>query len=204
AYQGVAAPHTGQPLSEALLLGVSGGIAFGYFTFEYEGYRPHVSLLPRNTFDPLETLFDRLAIPREVLQAGKPEKGLQNLITALENGQPALVWVDRTLLPYTRMNYDERNWRNEPVLVFGIDGERAYIADRSNRPITVALDDLAKARSRIKQERFRVVTLGAPDMARLAGAVQKGIWQCVSLFTDKPPKGKKENFGFAAYDHWAD
>ncbi|MBN1449981.1 MAG: hypothetical protein JW963_03125 [Anaerolineales bacterium] len=31
ALQGVVAPHTGQPFSEALLLGVSGGITFGYF-----------------------------------------------------------------------------------------------------------------------------------------------------------------------------
>ena len=31
--QGILAPHTGKPYSEALLLGVSGGIAFGYFTF---------------------------------------------------------------------------------------------------------------------------------------------------------------------------
>ena len=36
AVQGIKAPHTGQPYSEALLLGVSGGIAFGYFTFEYK------------------------------------------------------------------------------------------------------------------------------------------------------------------------
>ncbi|HET6595505.1 MAG TPA: hypothetical protein VFG81_07770 [Anaerolineales bacterium] len=41
ALQGVRAPHTGKPYSEALLLGVSGGIAFGYFTFEYKGYLPH-------------------------------------------------------------------------------------------------------------------------------------------------------------------
>jgi hypothetical protein len=50
ALQGIKAPHTGKPYSEALLLGISGGIAFGYFTFEYKGYLPHVALLTRNTF----------------------------------------------------------------------------------------------------------------------------------------------------------
>ena len=54
AYQGITAPHTGQPYSEALLLGVSGGVVMGYFTFAYEGYDPHVALLTRNTFDPLK------------------------------------------------------------------------------------------------------------------------------------------------------
>lgn len=196
--------YQGTPLSEALLLGVSGGAAFGYFTFEYAGYRPHVVLLPRNTFDPLETLLDRLAIPREVMQTTSADKGHQNLLAVLEDGQPALVWLDKFLLPYTRYPYDERNWRNEPVVVFGVDGNTVHVADRSNRPYTVALEDFTRARARIKQDRFRVVALGAPDRERLPGAVQKGIWQCISLYTDKPPKGKKENFGFAALDYWAD
>jgi butirosin biosynthesis protein H-like len=93
AYQGIPAPHTGQPLSNSLLLGVSGGIAVGYFLFEYKGYLPHIALLTRNTFDPLETLFERLAIPREVLQTSKPETALKNLMNVLESGHPALVWV---------------------------------------------------------------------------------------------------------------
>ncbi|MCA9912908.1 MAG: hypothetical protein KC496_06150, partial [Anaerolineae bacterium] len=50
AYQGFTAPHTNQPYSEALLMGVSGGAVFGYFFFHYEGYDPHVALLTRNTF----------------------------------------------------------------------------------------------------------------------------------------------------------
>ena len=37
AYRGVTAPHTGKPISEALLLGISGGIVFGYFSFAYDG-----------------------------------------------------------------------------------------------------------------------------------------------------------------------
>ena len=49
ALQGVKAPHTGKSYSEALLLGVRGGIAFGYFTFEYKGYLAHVALLRRTT-----------------------------------------------------------------------------------------------------------------------------------------------------------
>ncbi|MCA9971464.1 MAG: hypothetical protein KC425_14665, partial [Anaerolineales bacterium] len=53
AYRGVTAPHTGRPYSEALLLGVSGGLALGHFTFAYEGYDPQCNILTRNTFDPL-------------------------------------------------------------------------------------------------------------------------------------------------------
>src|ERR671923_2586022 len=75
ALQGVKAPHTGKPYSEALLLGISGGIVFGYFVFEYKGYLPHVALLTRNTFSPFETILERLAIPHEVRQTTNPEQG---------------------------------------------------------------------------------------------------------------------------------
>ena len=33
--------------------------------------------------------------------------------------------------------------------------------------------------------------------------MQKGIWQCISLYTEAPPRGKKDNFGFAALQYWA-
>ena len=45
AYRGVTAPHTGEPYSEALLMGVSGGAVMGYFAFAYEGYDPMARIL---------------------------------------------------------------------------------------------------------------------------------------------------------------
>ena len=35
-YHGVKAPHTAEPYTEAMLLGISGGITFGYFTFHLQ------------------------------------------------------------------------------------------------------------------------------------------------------------------------
>lgn len=203
AYQGLPAPHTGKPISEALLLGISGGITFGYFTFEYKGYQPHIALLTRNTFDPMEAIFERLAIPREVLQTSKPETGLKNLIDVLESGHPALVWADAFLLPYNLLPYDKSNWMMAPIVVYGVKDDLAYIADRSCKPFIIPLDDLTAARARVKDDKFRVLALDAPDMDKLPAAVQKGIWQCISLYTDAPPKGKRENFGLAALEHWA-
>jgi hypothetical protein len=204
AYQGVPAPHTDKPISEALLLGVSGGITVGYFTFEYKGYDPHIALLTRNTFDPMETMFERLAIPREVLQTSKPEAGVKNLVDVIETGHPALVWVDRFSLSYNQLPYDDHNWMVVPIVVVGVEGDSVSIVDRSNKPLIVPMDELTKARARVKDIKFRVIALDAPDMDKLPAAVQKGIWQCVSLYTDAPPKGKRDNFGFAALEYWAD
>ena len=53
AYQGYRAPHTGEPYSDALLFGVSGGAVFGYFHFHYKGYDPQINILTRNTVQDL-------------------------------------------------------------------------------------------------------------------------------------------------------
>ena len=115
AYQGVKAPHTNEPISEALLLGISGGITVGYFTFEYTGYLPHVAFLTRNTFSPMDTMLDRLAIPRDTIQTTSADKADSNLFAVLESGRPPLVWADIFNLPYNHLPYDEHNWRMEPV-----------------------------------------------------------------------------------------
>jgi hypothetical protein len=202
AYQGVKAPHTGEPLSEALLLGVSGGVTVGYFTFEYEGYPPHIALLTRNTFSPLDTLFERLAIPRDVLQTSDAGKAESNLCSVLEAGLPALVLVDMFSLSYNNLPYDARNWGAVPVLVYGYEQDKAYLADRANVPIIIPTSELQAARGRIKKDKFRVTSLDAPDLSRLAAAVTKGIWQCINLYTEAPPKGKRDNFGLAALRYW--
>jgi hypothetical protein len=204
AYGEQPAPHTGKPLSEALLMGISGGIAVGYFLFEYKGYLPHVALLTRNTFDPLDTLFERLALPREVLQTAKPEAAMKNLLDVLESGHPALVWTDLFSLPYNLLSGSDPMWAMVPIVVYGVEGDTVYLADRSRQPLTITIDEMMTARGRVKQDKYRVMILDAPDMDKLPAAVIKGIWQCISLFTDAPPKGTRQNFGLAALQHWAD
>src|SRR5688572_6448123 len=95
AMQGIKAPHTGQPYSETLLLGISGGIAFGYFTFEYKGYLPHVALLTRNTFNPFSTILERLSIAQDVRQTNKPDSAEKNLRDTLESGLYPIAWADQ-------------------------------------------------------------------------------------------------------------
>lgn len=206
AYCQMNAPHTGEPYSEALLLGVSGGIVMGYFTFAYEGYDPHVALLTRNTFDPFNTMLSRLGVVQDVRQTAKPEKGVANLVDTLQDGIPAIVWADMWGLPYNALAYDEGMWGNMPIVVYGYDQEedQVWIADRAAVPLTVTTEELMTARARIKKDKFRVITLDMPDPEKLPAAVSAGIWDCIKLFTEKPPKGAKKNFGFAAYQHWND
>jgi hypothetical protein len=206
AYQGIIAPHTDQPYSESMLLGVSGGLVMGYFTFHYEGNDPMVHILTRNTFDPLDNVYERLNIEQEVRQTGSAQVGVVNLVDLLEGGLPAIVMADRFSLPYNALPYDEGNWGMFPILVYGYDEDedRVWIADRARVPLTVSTGELAAARARVKKTKFRVTTFGPPDEAKLLSAVRDGIRDCISLFTEPPPKGSKHNFGFLAYERLAD
>ena len=206
AYRGVKAPHTGQPYTEAMLMGVSGGILMGYFSFAYKGHDPHVAILTRNTFNPLDTLLVRLGVIQHVLQTTDAKKGLKNLLNTLEEGCPAIVWADAFSLPYNGLTPKSDWWAVFPILVYGYeaDEDTVWIADRAAAPLTVTTGELAAARARVKKEKFRILTLDPPDPNKLAVAAQQGIWDCLKRYTEAPVKSARANFGLAAFGRWAD
>lgn len=208
ALQGIQMPHTKSAPSEALLLGLSGGITFGYFSFAYKGLDPHVALLTRNTFDPLEKLLDRLSIVRTVKQTTDASKAEKNLFDALDNGQPVLVWADQISLPYN--TYDgmlgDEMYMMMPVVVFGHDAKKGTvdIADQSRKPMKIDASILTRARARVKKEKFRQMTLTLPSFDKLAQGVASALRASIQSFYTSPVKGYATNFGFAAYQRWAD
>jgi hypothetical protein len=206
AYSGVKAPHTGQPYSEAMLMGVSGGVLMGYFSFAYEGHDPHVAILTRNTFNPLDTLLVRLGVIQHLQQTTNAKKGLQNLLDALDSGSPAIVWADAFSLPHNGLDSRQDWWAMFPILVYGYDDEAGsvYIADRSSQPFIVTPAELAAARGRVKKDKHRLLTLEPPDSSKLPVAVQQGIWDCLKRYTEAPVKNAAKNFGLAAFQRWAD
>jgi hypothetical protein len=166
---------------------------------------PHVVILTRNTFDPLDTLLARLGIEQTVRQTPNPAKGVANLLDVLDDGLPAIVWADMYSLPYNALPQDAGMWGMMPVVVFGYDadGDAVAIADRARVPLTVTTAELAAARGRVKETRQRILTLDLPDPEKLPAAVLAGIWDCLKLYTEAPPKGARTNFGLAAFEHWA-
>ena len=205
-YAGARAPHTGLPYSEALLMGVSSGAVMGYFSFAYEGYEPHVVILTRNTFDPMDTLLARLGIVQTVRQTARADKGVANLVDTLADGSPAIIWADMYSLPYNALPADSGMWAMMPIVVFGYDvaADTVWIADRAHVPLTVTTTDLAAARGRVAKDKQRLLTLDHPDPEKLPSAVTAGIWDCIKLYTEAPPKGARTNFGLAAFRHWAE
>ena len=204
AYRGVKAPHTGRPLSEALLMGISGGLLMGYFNFAYAGYDPHIAILTRNTFDPLETLLVRLGTVQHLRQTTNAAKGEQNLIEALESGEPVIAWPDIFLLPYNGLSFDQGMWGANPIVVYGYEADRVLIADRARVALTVTPDELATARARVKKDRFKLLTIEPPNLDKLPVAVQHGIGDCLKRYVEAPVASAKNSFGFAAFQRWAE
>jgi hypothetical protein len=95
-------------------------------------------------------------------------------------------------------------WQMFPLVVYGYEADAVWLADRARVPLTVTPAELAAARARVKKIKFRLLTLDLPNPDKLATAVQKGIWDCLKLYTEAPPKGSKTNFGLAAFKRWAD
>jgi hypothetical protein len=203
AYQGIKAPHTGKAYSEEFLLGMSGGINFGYFTFHYSGLPPQLAVLTRNTFDPFQTILERLGSSQEVFQTSTAKKGLSNLIQILEEGKAAIAWADAYSLPYEASKGRADYWAMQPIVVYGIDDSAAWIADRAAVPLQISTDDLEKARARVKKDKFRVISLEAPNEGKLVSSVNMAIWQCIRIFTEAPPRGTRNNFGLSAYENWS-
>lgn len=202
-FQGAKAPHTGKAYSEDFLLGLSGGITFGYFTFQYSDLEPQLALLTRNTFDPFQTLLERMGVVQDLYQSANKNKGLDNLNHVLEEGQAAIVWADSFSMPYEAHASRTDYWAMYPIVVYSHDGQQAKIADRAKVPLLVSAADLEFARAKIKKDKFRVMSISAPKEEKLIRSVNLSIWQCIRIFTEAPPKGSKNNFGFNAYAHWA-
>ena len=205
AYQGAKAPHTNEAPTEALFFGISGGIAMGYFVFAYEGYDPMAKVLTRNTFDPFPRILDRMAIPREVIRSNNADKAVSNLVDTLENGTPVIALADHFTLSYNALPADDEGmWGMLPIVVYGYDeaNDEVYIADRASVPLTVTTSTLHTARARVKKDKFQIMTLDTPNWDKLSAAVQMGIWDCIRLYTEEPPRGPKSNFGFDGFHKW--
>lgn len=165
---------------------------------------PHLALLPRNTFDPFPTMLERLGIVQDVRQTNKVEIAEKNLAEALTSGLYPLVWADQFSLPYNDLGTNPAMWVMSPILALALDGKNVLVADRSSQPFHLSMAELTKVRGRVKEDKYRLIILDAPQPAKLAVAVSKGIYQCIQLFTEQPPKGARHNFGFAAYQRLAD
>jgi Butirosin biosynthesis protein H, N-terminal/Domain of unknown function (DUF4872) len=209
ANRGLVAPHTGQPLSEAMVLGAGGGLGAGYILWEFKAHDSRSLVLGfRNSWQypdrwAVKTC-RRLGVPAAVHETGSAAKADAELRAAVGQGVPAIAWADQQLLGYRHLPAWLEGRGGPPVTVYGLDDAAgtALVDDRNRAPLTVSLDALAAARARVVSYKRRLLVLDAPaaelDGDRLRRAVRDGLAEQVEHLSQR-----SDSFSLPAFRKWA-
>jgi Butirosin biosynthesis protein H, N-terminal/Domain of unknown function (DUF4872) len=209
ANRGLLAPHTGQPLSEAMVLGAGGGLGAGYILWEFKAHDlRHLVMGFRNSWQYPDRwarkVCQRLGVPADMHETGSAARADTQLRAAVDQGVPAIAWADQRLLGYRHLPAWLEGFGGHPVTVYGIDGQAgtALLDDRNLAPLTVPLDALAAARARVGSYKHRLVVLDAPaaelDTERLRAAVRDGLAEQVEHLGRR-----SDSFSLPAFRKWA-
>jgi Domain of unknown function (DUF4872)/Butirosin biosynthesis protein H, N-terminal len=200
---GVTDPAGGRPLTEAMALGVAGGIGFAYFVFEYETLTTFYLGGRLNSYvqkqDATEAALTRLGVRFQARRTAGPATAERHLRAALDQGRPAIVTVDPTRLGLRAVPDWLAGMLPQDVLVEPGD-EEPVLWDLAPAPVPVGWAELAEARAGVRSARHRLVVAEPPaGPVDLAGAAAAGIADTWAGMLD-PPMG---NFGVPGLAKWA-
>lgn len=200
--QGVRAPHTGEAYTEAMILGIAGGLGAGYILWEFKEHSTKTLVFGfQNKWNYpqkfLDGLFSRINVKPTHFQGGA-KGGAKALDKAIKEGKPGIVWVDQYHLPYYGLPSSMDGSIGQLVTVFGIEGSEVLIDDMANKPFRLTLNQLAAARGRISSYKNHLLTLEPGKTPKLEKAIVEGIQDCIgNLSSDS------ESFSLPVYKKWA-
>jgi hypothetical protein len=207
ANEGVRAPHSGAPFSEAMVFGIAGGIGAGVFAFRYE--KEDISTffiagrhLWQDDLEYLEKAAARFGARVEARETGGVKKAAVDLHELLTKNRAVIAWVDQGSLPYRSMPDMWGGGGYHVITVYGIDeaSSHAAIGDLTAAPIDLDLDSLAQARARIKKQKNRLFSISAGEVTDLETLVVKGLQACVEGLT----KGRSSSFTLESFAKLSD
>ena len=207
AHHGVAAEHTGEPLSEAMVLGIGGGLGAGYILWEFKAHGAATLVLGfRNRWQYpdrwMASVLERLAVPAEHLETGGARTAARQLDAALAAGLPALATVDRGSIGYWHLPPEMQGRGGYPVVVYAAGDGRVRVDDRMLAPRWVERRVLDAARARVGSYRHRLCVI-APDhgelpVGLLRDAVRAGLADAAEHLS-----ARSDSFGLPAWRKWA-
>lgn len=206
AYHGVVAPHTRKPYTEAMLLGIGGGIGANYWVFEMK-HRPILILGLRHVWETYTNFTQKICarVGSEAIykETGGIKAAEANLKQALSEGRPVVTWVDLASLPYRFLPESLIKYIVHMLVVVGLDDTRdeVLVDDLAATPFTLTQQQLASARSVITSYKNRTMTFEPPEQEPdLEAAILDGIRDCIQGMHDE----RLSNFGITALPKWAD
>jgi Butirosin biosynthesis protein H, N-terminal/Domain of unknown function (DUF4872) len=209
ANRGLVDPSTGRPLSEAMVLGVGGGLGAGYILWEFKAHDLRTLVFGfRNSWQYPDRwarkTCQRLGVPADVHETGSPRRAEEELRAAVGQGVPVIAWADQQALGYRHLPDWLEGHGGHPVTVYGIDEQAGLVLidDRNRAPLTVPLDALAAARARVGSYKHRLLVLDAPaaelDTDGLRRAVRAGLAEQVEHLGQR-----SDSFSLPAFRKWA-
>ena len=204
-------------LSEALLLGIGGGLGVGYILWEFApetdhkpspnapGGRRVVTVGFRNRWQYpdrwLGTLLDRVGIEFRRDQTSGVAKARRQLDEAVEAGHSVMVEVSAADLPYWHLPPEDAGTWGYPIAVVGVDSDRYEVDDRNSGRLTVPAEAMATARGRIPSYKNRMVVIEPTDALgtdRLSGAIEAGLADAVAHLASR-----SDSFSLPSLRKWA-
>ena len=209
ASRGIVDPTTSLPITEALVLGLGGGLGAGYILWEFAehgGERRVVTTAFRNQWQYpdrwLRKTCDRLGVPVSVSETGGEKRAAQQLNDALGAGLPAVAFVSVADLPYWHLPEEEAGWFGYTVALYGREGDRLLVDDRNHDRLTVSEGEIAVARGRIPSYKNRLLV---PDPAatelteeRLVASIDAALAEQIEHLASS-----SDSFSLPAIRKWA-
>ena len=207
ANRAVVSPYSDEPLTEAMVLGIGGGLGAGYILWEFTrcplntvvfGFRNQWQYPARW----IEKACTRLGLSASIHETRGSGKAATQLTDALARGLPAIAWIDQQTIGYRHLPDYLSGWGGHPVVVYALRNDVVRIDDRNLKTLTVAADVLSAARARITSYKNRLVVIdessGELDEAVLRRAVVDGMEECVAHLNQP-----SDSFSLPAWRKWA-
>lgn len=202
AAQGIYAPHNGKPYSEAMLLGIGGGLGAGYILYEFKAHHTKVLICGwqnnwQYTIQFYETLCQRIGVIPTFHEATSPKVASKQLADLLDAGKPVVAWVDRAGMPYLELPSTLIGHLGHWVAIFGIEGDTVWVDDLAAKPFRVSAEALIPARGRIPSYKNRLLEVSPNTTPDLPSAVKTGIDHCVEHLSQK-----SDSFSLPSFRKW--
>jgi hypothetical protein len=202
AARGVVAPHTQQPFSEAMLLGIGGGLGAGYILWEFTREAHALIVMGfRNRWnysaEHMMTLCERLNLAPTLKETAGVKGAAANLEAGLESG-PVVAWVDKAHMPHQQLPDALKGYNVHILGIHGRDGDEFSVDDLAAQHYRVSAAVMAAGRGRIGSDKNRLIIPGKPGRIDLPGAINAGIADHLEhLGRDS------ESFALPVYKKWA-
>ncbi|MHA6481802.1 DUF4872 domain-containing protein [Paenibacillus sp. strain BS8-2] len=206
------APEDLELLSEELLLGIGGGIGYGYFTFYYEqedftNFHLGTRAIWEDSAAFIAGIYASFGLDLTIKQTKNRDAALEALTTLVGNGTPVLLPVHHGIFEGASI---ADNGFQTYCAAYEIDKQQGFarLAHRFAGGVEVSLENLLNGRSNIATQKLRNQSLFVdkhpsgnsvqltPEL--IARASRQGIERCLASAYNP----RMTNFGISALDKW--